>query len=120
MSKNYMQPGNALELTAPTGGVVSGVGYAFGPAATKILAVCSVSAAQTVKTTFNTEGVYELTKDGADDFVEGEPVFWDDTAKKIDKSASTLVPCGTCIETTAASATTIQVKLSGKTETVVP
>jgi predicted RecA/RadA family phage recombinase len=117
--KNFIQPGNALELTAPGGGVLSGVGYAFGPAAQKMVVVADHDADAAAKATFNSEGVFEFTKDGADDFVEGEPCFWDDSAKKVDKSASTLVPMGTSVETTAGSAVLIKVKLSGQQETVV-
>lgn len=112
--KNFIQPGDALELTVPVGDVVSGVGYGFGPATSKLVAVASVSAVAADKATFNTEGVFEFPKDGADDFVEGEPCFWDDSAKKVDKSAVGLIPMGTATETTATSATLIRVKLSGQ------
>lgn len=117
--KNFVQKGDSLEFVAPAGGVVSGQGYAFGSATEKLVGVADHDADAAERAIFATEGVFEFGKLGGEDFVEGEPVYWDDTAKLIKKSAVGYIPCGYSVQTTAGAATKIEVKLSGQPGTLV-
>lgn len=117
--KSFIQPGDALELTAPAGGVVSGGVYQFGPAGAKLIAIADHDADAAAKATFNTEGVFEVTKQNSDDFVEGEEVYWDESNDRVEKKATGFFKMGTSTETTASGVTVMKVKLSGQTETVV-
>lgn len=116
---NYVQDGKTLVLTAPAA-ATTGVPFVVGPSGEKLVAVPLKDADSGASVACQVEGVVELTKDAADNFVEGESVFWDDTNKKIDKTAAGLTPCGHSVETTATSATKIKVKLSGQPGTDVP
>lgn len=72
-------PGGVLELTAPSGGVVSGTAYLIG----SLLVVAAQTAAETVKFEGATRGVFDLPKATDDAFTEGAKAYWDDTAKKL-------------------------------------
>lgn len=117
--KNYVKEGESLAMTAPAA-ATSGVPFVVGPAGFKLVVVPQKDAAISEQVECVIEGVVELAKDSADNFVEGEPVYWDDTLKKADKSASTLIPFGYSVETTAASVTLMKIKLSGVPGVPVP
>lgn len=115
--KNFVQPGNALDLIAPSGGVVSGNAYLF----SGLLVVAATTAAQGEKFVGYSEGVFSLPKVAASDFVPGEIAYWDNGSdKRFEKTATGLFPCATCIETTATNATTMKVKLYGHAVAAVP
>lgn len=108
--KNFVHSGKTLELTAPVGGVVSGTAYLHGG----LLVVASVSAAATEKYSAEAEGVYELPKEATTAaFVEGETVFWDNTAKRFDETGTGRFPAGTAVKAAGATAATVWVKLVG-------
>lgn len=71
--RNFIQPGNVLELTAPSGGVVSGTAYKIG----QLLVVAQVSAAEGAKFSAVVEGVVELPKTSAQAWAEGAAIYWD-------------------------------------------
>lgn len=75
--KNYVQPGDVLELTAPSGGVVSGTAYLIG----SLLVIATVTAAQTEKFNGQVVGVVEHAKVSAQAWTEGVKVYWDNSAK---------------------------------------
>jgi predicted RecA/RadA family phage recombinase len=77
--KNYISPGKALTLTAPSGGVVSGTAYLIGG----LLVVATVTAAEGALFAALSCGVVDLPKAAEDAFTEGEKVYWDNSAKKI-------------------------------------
>jgi predicted RecA/RadA family phage recombinase len=107
--KNYVQPGNTLPLTAPSGGVTGGVGYVIGA----IFAVAHDAAAQGAEFQGATVGVFALAKSGSLTFTQGEAVFWDNTAKAVKKTATGYFKIGTAIAAVGSSATTINVRLNG-------
>jgi len=73
MATNFVQPGDSLTLTAPSGGVVSGVAYAI--ASLMVVALSTASAGDSFEGAV--DGVFELAADAADTFNEGEAVYWD-------------------------------------------
>lgn len=73
MAKNFIQPGSRLTLTAPTGGVTTGVGVLIGTAFVVALGTAIAGA----KFDGATEGVWSLAKNSTDVWAEGDKVYWD-------------------------------------------
>lgn len=80
MAKNFVQPGNDLDLTAPTGGVTSGVGVLIG----RLWAVALTTAAAAAAFVGGTRGVWDLAKTSAQAWVAGDIIYWDNTNKRAD------------------------------------
>lgn len=76
--KNYVQPGEVLEFTAPAGGVVSGTCVKIGD----LLVCATTTAAATEKFNGLRLGVIEHAKLSAQAWTEGQQVNWDDTNKR--------------------------------------
>lgn len=74
--KNQVQKGDAMTVTAPAGGMVSGQGYLFG----SMFGVAAETVAAGVQTTIWLVGVYTLAKNSAEAWTVGELVYWDNTA----------------------------------------
>jgi predicted RecA/RadA family phage recombinase len=70
---NYVAPGEVLEYTAPTGGVVAGSGYLVG----SLFVVATETKAQTLKFSGIAEGVVDLPKVEAEGWFENEKLYWD-------------------------------------------
>lgn len=70
---NYVQPGEVLTLTAPSGGVVTGVPKQIG----NVLVVPTVTAAVGIAFAALIRGVVSYTKVGSQAWAEGARVFWD-------------------------------------------
>lgn len=80
MATNYVQPGEDLDLTAPTGGVTSGVGVLIG----RLFAVAKLTAAAAAAFVGGTRGVWSLAKTSAQAWVAGDVIYWDNTNKRAD------------------------------------
>jgi predicted RecA/RadA family phage recombinase len=72
---NYVQPGNVLELTAPSGGVVSGAAVQIG----QMVGIATTSAAQAAKFNLAVTGVFTVVKATGETWGEGELVYFDGT-----------------------------------------
>lgn len=70
--RNYVQPGDSLELTAPAGGVTSGVPKVIGD----LFVVPSISAAAGSRFIGKTDGVFELPKVSAQAWTEGAAIYF--------------------------------------------
>lgn len=79
MAKNYIQPGEKLELTAPTGGVVGGSGYLIGA----LFVVADADVDEGDPFIGHRCGVWDLTKTSAQAWTEGQKVYWDDSASEV-------------------------------------
>lgn len=85
--KNFVQPGTNLDLIAPSGGVTAGLGYLIGA----LFVVASFTAAEGETFVGVREGVFELaaTTHATDQaFAAGDPVYWNDTTKKVTATAT--------------------------------
>lgn len=80
MASNYVQPGEKLDLTAPTGGVTTGVGVLLG----RIFAVALQTVAAAAAFVGARCGVWSLAKTNAQAWAVGDKIYWDNTNKRAD------------------------------------
>lgn len=107
--KNYVSPGDTLDLTAPTGGVVAGVAYLIGV----IVAVANYSAAEGLIATFSRRGVFTLPKATGQAWTEGAVLYWDNTNKVFTTTASGNTKAGAAVAAAASGDTSGKVLLPG-------
>lgn len=107
--KNMVQPGNTLDLIAPSGGVVSGLAYIIGAA---IFAVAVASKAATETFAGVVEGVVELPKLTTDVVAQGDKLHWNDTNDELQKATSDLDDVCTAVEAAGNGVLTVKVKLT--------
>lgn len=107
--KNFSQPGDSLDLIAPSGGVVSGAPVLIG---TSILAVPVATKAQTETFAGQVEGVFELDKLTSDVMAVGNKVNWNNSNKEFQNATSTLDDAATITEAAGNGDTTVKVKLT--------
>lgn len=108
--KNYVQHGDTLTLTAPSGGVVSGSPVKIG----NLLVVPQASAAQGEEFEGKTSGVFEVAKHGAGSaqaWSEGSLVYWDDSNKRFTNTATGNLLAGVAVAAALTADTAGRVKL---------
>ncbi|MGE5536553.1 MAG: DUF2190 family protein [Acidobacteriota bacterium] len=107
--KNFIQRGDVITVTAPTGGVTSGqcvlVGNLFG--------VATTTAAEGESIEIATVGVYELPKLVSAVIAAGTRVAWDDTAKEVVLPATGMVPIGIATVAAGNGIGSVRVRLDG-------
>lgn len=81
--KNFVQDGDVLDLPAPYN-VTSGQGALIGA----LFVVAVTDALAGVTTTWNSEGVHELTALNTDTATFGAKAYWDDTNRRITTTAT--------------------------------
>lgn len=79
MSQVFQAPGDTLELTAPSGGVLAGTAYKIG----QLLVVAKVSVAQTLPFSADVKGVFYLPKTTGAAWTEGELLYWNNSTHKL-------------------------------------
>ena len=107
--KTFIQPGNVISVTAPTGGVASGGGIIVG----SLFGIATRDALEGEYTEIATTGVFDLNKDAATVIEQGERVAWDDTAREIALPGVGLYPVGIATMAAGDGATTVTVRLDG-------
>jgi predicted RecA/RadA family phage recombinase len=99
--QNFQKPGNVVTLTAPTGGVSSsGTPVLIG----SLLVIPMATVAQTLPFEAMVTGVVAITKVGSQAWAEGQPVFWDDTAKNFTTVRAGNTRAGVAVVATGAGA----------------
>ena len=106
--KNFSQQGDNLDLIAPTGGVLSGVGYLIG----SILAFAIATKDQTETFSGGVEGVVDAPKLTTDVVAAGVKLNWNDTNKEFQLATSDLDAAGTAVEAAGNGVLTLKVKLT--------
>jgi predicted RecA/RadA family phage recombinase len=108
---NFVQAGNALTLTAPGGGVVSGTAYLIG----SLLVVATVDADAGDSFVGQVTGVISYEKPGSQAWTEGAKIYWDNSAKKMTTTSGGNTLVGVAAEAVGAGAseTTGKVRLDG-------
>lgn len=97
---NYVQPGDTLQLTAPTGGVVSGQGVIIG----ELFVVATHGADATEEFVGQVTGVIELTKVGSQAWAVGDAVYWDAANDRASTSPAVGPKIGVVTETVGSGA----------------
>ncbi|OSM07357.1 DUF2190 family protein [Magnetofaba australis] len=106
--KNFIQPGDLVTLTAPTGGVSSGDGVLVGG----LFGICAYDAAESEAVEVRLTGVVELPKaTGA--ITQGAKVYWDNTAKNVTTTATSNSLIGAVTQAAASGDATAIVRLNG-------
>lgn len=108
MAKNFVQPGNSLDIAAPSGGVVSGTPYLIGA----IVLVAQSTVAAGVVASFATGGVWKVDKATGQAWTVGALIYWDNTAKNFTTTASGNTKAGFVAAVAASGDTTGVVKLN--------
>jgi len=106
--KNFIQPGNVVTLSAPynlTSGQGALVGAIFGVAASDALQGTPFEAVR--------DGVFVLGAVAADTLATGDKVYWDDTAKRITKTATNNVLVGAAAASKSGTEASATVLLDG-------
>jgi len=107
--KTFVQPGDILSLTAPSGGVVSGTAYLIG----SVVIVALVSAAEGESFSAMLTGVVEHAKVSAQAWTEGAKLYWDDAAKDFTTTAAGNTLVGVAAEAAANPSATGKIRLDG-------
>lgn len=106
--KNYIQPGQTLTLTAPYA-VASGAGLLVG----SIFGVACFTAGNGETVEAQVEGVFELPKTSALAIAIGDKVYWDNTAKEVNKTSSGNTLIGVAVSAAGNPSATVNVRLNG-------
>lgn len=107
--KTFIQNGDVITVTAPTGGIQSGDGIVVG----SLFGIAAFTAAEAHPVEIATRGVYLLPKDPSAVITAGAQVAWDTTAKQIALPATGLYPVGIASETAGNGVTAVRVRLDG-------
>ena len=106
--KNYVQAGNNLTLTAPYA-VDSGDGALIG----SIFGVAAGDADSGAEVDIVTLGVFELPKTSALAISIGDKLYWDNTAKVVNKTSTDNTLIGVAVSAAANPSATVEVRLNG-------
>ncbi len=107
--KNFIQPGTTIPITLAA---AASSGDGFEIAADGLVGVFQKDGAIGDTIEMAIEGVFELTRDAADTFAQGDKVYWNQAAEEVTTDAAE-TEMGFAWEAKAAGAGTIQVKLLG-------
>lgn len=107
--KNFIQRGDMITITAPSGGVTSGQGVLV----SSLFGVAAKTAAEGESVEIATVGVYELPKLASAVIAAGARVSWDDTAKQVVLPGTGMVPIGIATVAAGNGLATVRVRLDG-------
>jgi predicted RecA/RadA family phage recombinase len=107
--RNYVGTGDQITVTAPAGGVTTGVGYVIGA----IFCVAIATAAATRSFAARRTGIVSLPKP-AGAITEGARLWWNNTTKQVATATATgLFPIGAAGAAAISAAPTVEVVLDG-------
>jgi predicted RecA/RadA family phage recombinase len=106
MSTNYVQEGRYLTVTAPYA-VTAGQGVLVG----SIFGVATKDAASGASVVIDTKGVHTLAKTSALAISIGDRLFWDDTNKVVNKTATAQLHVGIAVSAAANPSATVDMLL---------
>lgn len=106
---NFIQPGNVIELTAPSGGVTSGVPVQIG----QLVVVPAVDAAEDERFNGQVVGVFTMPKATGEAWAEGAIVYWDQSAEEFTTTAAGNLQAGAAAADAESADTTGTVRLDG-------
>jgi predicted RecA/RadA family phage recombinase len=106
MATNFVQPGETLTLAAPAD-VLSGAGVLIG----SIFGIAQGDALSGALVDITTEGVWTMPKVSALAIAVGDVLYWDNTAKLVNKTASGNTRIGLAVSAAANPSATVRVRL---------
>lgn len=109
--KNQVQAGDAIYVTAPAGGLISGAPTLIG---TALFGIAGATVAATVTGVLWVTGVFTVPKSTGESWAVGDPIYWSPTFLRCTKTnSSSDLRVGTAVvaDTTAAIGT---VRLNGQ------
>lgn len=109
MARTFIQPGDVIEIAAPTGGVTAGSVYVVAG----FVGIAQTTEVATTLTNFYITGVHTLTKVTAETWVAGDAAFYDFANSKVSNDSSLGLPMGTITAAATSSDTTGTVRLNG-------
>lgn len=110
---NFIQSGDDVILTAPytrTSGQGAQVGMLFGVATQDVTSGSDAP--------FRTVGCYTLPKLSTDVIAQGDPLYWDNTNKRLTATATSNLFVGHAIAAAGNGATTVDVRLANPSKAV--
>ncbi len=107
--KNYIQSGNMVTITAPTGGVTSGQGVLIG----NLFGIAANTATEGESVELATTGVYDLPKAANAVLAAGARVSWNAATSQIVAPATGMIPIGVALTSAANGTTSVHVRLDG-------
>lgn len=108
MASNYLQPGKDIDISAPTGGVTTGVGALIG----RLFGLAQSTASAAVASVLGTQGAWNMAKTSAQAWAVGDPVYWDNTNRRADNAvAAGFRRIGVAIEAASNPSSTGKVRL---------
>lgn len=112
MSTSYLQPGDVLEFTAPTGGVTKGIPVLIGG----LVVIPTATVAATLSFRGAVTGVHELPKTTSETWAVQQPAFWDAANGKVSTDPTVgHLPIGSITAAAGSSDTTGTIRLNGTT-----
>jgi predicted RecA/RadA family phage recombinase len=109
MSNTFNQPGDAIPLTAPSGGVVSGVAKVIGG----FFVIPSTTVDEGAQFTANVTGVHTLPKTSAQAWTEGQKIYWDEGNARADSTPTIGMLIGAAVAAAANPSATGRIRLNG-------
>ena len=109
--KTFIQNGDVITVTAPSGAVTSGQGVLIG----SLFSVATFDAAEGQSVEFATRGVFDLPKEPTTVFTVGDRVAWNDATGQIDAPGAGLYPVGVAVVAAGNGVTVARVRLDGIT-----
>ena len=106
--KTFVQPGRVITLTAPYA-VSSGGGALLG----SLFGIAASDVASGAVGEFLMEGVVTIAKTSALAIAIGDLLYWDDTAKVVNKTSSGNTKVGVAVTAAANPSATVQIRLNG-------
>lgn len=107
--KNWVQPGDQLTIAAAPYAVTSGQGLQMG----SIFGVAVTAAASGAAVEIQTSGVVTLTKQAAQAWTQGQPLYWDNAGRQVTTTVGSNKLIGYAAAAAAAPDTVGQVWLPG-------
>ena len=109
MTTTYNSPGETVELTAPAGGVTSGIGYKIG----RFFGVAAFTTTVGLKCSFILTGTHALPKVAAEPWTEGLLIYYNTASALATSVSTTAMLIGAATRTEANPTSTGLVRLNG-------
>jgi predicted RecA/RadA family phage recombinase len=112
MTTNFIQPGDVIEATAPSGGITAGVGLQVGA---RLFGVALETKAEGATVQLKRSGVFTMAKTSALAITAGDLLYWDATNKVVNKSTSGQIAVGIAMSGAANPSATVVMALGVNT-----